>query len=1219
MRLPSPRRVLMVVLVVLVCYLGSEHYRHRTVNMEKYKVFIGDTSPEVEKQDPSSKDHNGNGANAVGVKDNEVDISVDVGDKPNLKEAAPNALELNNANLDLAEEEETDDVELGLYPVQMQRDMQRILAEEIASPLRDDDTPDEHTPTRLTVAPPLGLGRKGRDRIEGAGNLTGLAKSNLLQIVDRGLSPLTGESCKPVTRIMYLKTHKTGSSTLTNLFHRAAVRLRSRVVLPKSDVFLGWPDSRSVLDSYSPIPDVDKYDMFISAHARYNKERISKILPGAERVTVLRSPVSHFMSSFEYWSVAAHIEAKSGLKVTKEKVLSDPDFYLGKERGLKSDRDLIVNSQAFDLGLSRSSSKAEVKALIEDLKTWKMVLITDFMDESLVVLSHKLCWSLENVAYFGLKRRSKKGRPPVAEDTVKKIESLNWMDKMLYSYFNDSLWRETKKIPDFDLKLKKLRELNDDASESCNKTASYSEDQHRRAMIGETGPKTVEQMECHLMQLDSPGFVKYLKHIAGVFVEECPTQAKPVMTIGYVVDEFSECPRLRALLHRFTIKRHLRPAIPVPQQNLHYLEPFGRHHRYVVKHERISDDLLNLSLPISGNRLQKSYDTLVSGYTSLQFKPIWKTVPGAEILAMLRDPVAHFLKVWSHADVVKAREKLGSAGATLESFFQDPLDNFNLLPANIRNKLRNSQSQLLGVKPGASPEDINADIETIRKSTRLVLIHEHLDESFVALRRMFCWDMSDFTILDRDTLLQTDTIAQQQAELSESLKKAIRKFNYIDDVLYNAFNTTLWDRIATQIRFQDELVKYRRERAKKEQQCSDIFRDLYGKPTLQNITSGLMELFVQRLVPPPQLVVNSLEFDCHVQAADFKAINDILKHMWAIKHIPAKKKKKQSVKKKRSRKQCSLNKFLLIASPRGVHTEPFVSFAYRGAVKYNLTTIAVNSSLVRWDKPESLFKNIVWQSSASIMAEPFVRYDPHLVRRLVSDEKAVRVLVIEEPTTMFYSLWSRIHKRRRPLPSMLEFFDDYDEYGREKFNWLRNPQTFDLFGVRDPTVDQLTEMKAILEKEFYHVLIANRPSESLFLLQNTLCWNPDDAIDISPKAPVLKKGGVLARIRRFQYADQELFEHFEKILLDVINEEGLTSGAFGLRKSMDSQPCKNYADLKSKQKKLVSWLTTNQFPAYRSDNSKAMVNITLSEDGCKPLLLSRKSLREIAHNMPVIK
>lgn len=73
---------------------------------------------------------------------------------------------------------------------------------------------------------------------------------------------------------------------------------------------------------------------------------------------------------------------------------------------------------------------------------------------------------------------------------------------------------------------------------------------------------------------------------------------------------------------------------------------------------------------------------------------------------------------------------------------------------------------------------------------------------------MFCWDMSDFTILDRDTLLQTDTIAQQQAELSESLKKAIRKFNYIDDVLYNAFNTTLWDRIATQIRFQDELVNY---------------------------------------------------------------------------------------------------------------------------------------------------------------------------------------------------------------------------------------------------------------------------------------------------------------------------------------------------------------------------------------------------------------------------
>lgn len=45
--------------------------------------------------------------------------------------------------------------------------------------------------------------------------------------------------CSPQIKIVFLKTHKTGSSTLTNIFHRAALRYDARVVLPKSNLFLG--------------------------------------------------------------------------------------------------------------------------------------------------------------------------------------------------------------------------------------------------------------------------------------------------------------------------------------------------------------------------------------------------------------------------------------------------------------------------------------------------------------------------------------------------------------------------------------------------------------------------------------------------------------------------------------------------------------------------------------------------------------------------------------------------------------------------------------------------------------------------------------------------------------------------------------------------------------------------------------------------------------------
>lgn len=53
--------------------------------------------------------------------------------------------------------------------------------------------------------------------------------------------------CAPRVKLAYLKTHKTGSSTLTNIFHRIALTYNASVVLPKSNLFLGWP-SKSRID-----------------------------------------------------------------------------------------------------------------------------------------------------------------------------------------------------------------------------------------------------------------------------------------------------------------------------------------------------------------------------------------------------------------------------------------------------------------------------------------------------------------------------------------------------------------------------------------------------------------------------------------------------------------------------------------------------------------------------------------------------------------------------------------------------------------------------------------------------------------------------------------------------------------------------------------------------------------------------------------------------------
>jgi hypothetical protein len=46
---------------------------------------------------------------------------------------------------------------------------------------------------------------------------------------------------------------------------------------------------------------------------------------------------------------------------------------------------------AFDLGLNKDSTEKEVDELIARLDTWTLVMLTEYMDHSLVLLKRKMC------------------------------------------------------------------------------------------------------------------------------------------------------------------------------------------------------------------------------------------------------------------------------------------------------------------------------------------------------------------------------------------------------------------------------------------------------------------------------------------------------------------------------------------------------------------------------------------------------------------------------------------------------------------------------------------------------------------------------------------------------------------------------------------------------------------------------------------------------------
>ena len=126
---------------------------------------------------------------------------------------------------------------------------------------------------------------------------------------------------------------------------------------------------------------------------------------------------------------------------------------------------------AFDLGLEKTSPKSAVEALIKKLEHW-FVLITEYMDHSLVLLRHKMCWDLDDVVYYGIKvSGGSRKRKTIDPARALKIRQLSWMDAMLYDHFNASLWRKIAATPGFEDELAELRRRKAALAEEC---AEYS-------------------------------------------------------------------------------------------------------------------------------------------------------------------------------------------------------------------------------------------------------------------------------------------------------------------------------------------------------------------------------------------------------------------------------------------------------------------------------------------------------------------------------------------------------------------------------------------------------------------------------------------------------------------------------------------------------------------------------------------------------------------------
>ncbi|XP_037537353.1 galactose-3-O-sulfotransferase 4 [Nematolebias whitei] len=281
-------------------------------------------------------------------------------------------------------------------------------------------------------------------------------------------------SCQPHTHIMFLKTHKTASSTVLNMLYRFGDEHELRFALPLG-YQLGYPLPFNAhrVKGYRGPRAIEFHIM--GNHMRFNKPEVEKVmLADTFYFSIIREPVALAESSFAYYKeVAPAFRKAKGLGDFAD----DPrKFYDPHLRNNHYAKNLLW----FDFGLDHNANFSLALARRgEDLirQTFKLILVSEYFDQSMILLRHALCWPLDAVVSFSLNARQQKpsinggmsgswvGKaaagvglkggnkqakvPPnqsLTENQRERLRQWNALDWSLYRAFNRTFWEDVNRF-----------------------------------------------------------------------------------------------------------------------------------------------------------------------------------------------------------------------------------------------------------------------------------------------------------------------------------------------------------------------------------------------------------------------------------------------------------------------------------------------------------------------------------------------------------------------------------------------------------------------------------------------------------------------------------------------------------------------------------------------------------------------------------------------------
>ncbi|KAK6186141.1 hypothetical protein SNE40_008237 [Patella caerulea] len=245
---------------------------------------------------------------------------------------------------------------------------------------------------------------------------------------------------KKINDVAFLKVHKCGSTTVSNIIQRFGMRNGLNLVLPDKPHeghfwVLGSLDDFD-WQSIIPLPKGRVYNI-LSVDTIYNHTMYRTLIPNNPFILgIVRDPVERFISMDFY-------EGR-GIPLV-EKYKGDPHIYAHIKGKAETDEVSAIRGMAYDFGLpvAQRNDMASIMSLVELIDVeFNFVMVMEYFDESLVLLKRKLCWETRDVLYIKRNQNTQKKQYALSPEHRRNLRNIQKADVNIYEHFKRIFFKE---------------------------------------------------------------------------------------------------------------------------------------------------------------------------------------------------------------------------------------------------------------------------------------------------------------------------------------------------------------------------------------------------------------------------------------------------------------------------------------------------------------------------------------------------------------------------------------------------------------------------------------------------------------------------------------------------------------------------------------------------------------------------------------------------------